>query len=299
MDNVNKTTLTIVTPTYNRGELLVRCYQSLLRQTDKDFEWIIVDDGSTDKTEKIVQKFAADFSIQYIKKENGGKHTALNKSHPYINGKFAMILDSDDYLIDTAVKQINEAWRQYENNQIIGIVIFLKGSTPDTPFCKSKDIDEGLPVDIMRYKRIRCSNSNDCCEVIRSDLLKRYPFPIFDGEKFLSEGALWNRVSLTHKCIYINKVVYIAEYFADGLTKSGRKLRIHNPLGGMYTSSLNMNTKNFTTRRIKNGLLYTCYSFFAGRSIKEISKNNEYKILTWLCMPVGWVLYLYWKRKYF
>lgn len=298
MRSVNKTMLTIVTPTYNRSELLTRCYQSLLRQTDKDFEWIIVDDGSTDKTGEIAQKFTADFPIQYLKKENGGKHTALNQSHPYINGEFVLILDSDDYLIDTAVEQINAAWRQYENNLIIGVVIFLRGATVNEPFCKAKDKDEGHPVDIMRYKRV-CYYSSDCCEVIRSELFKKYPFPVFEKEKFLSEGALWNRVSFIYKCIYINKVVYIGEYIENGLTKSGKTLRVKNPLGGMYTANLNMNKKNFFGRRIKNGLLYTCYGFFARWEINDILKNNEYKILTSLCLPVGWLLYLYWKRKYY
>lgn len=288
--------LSIVTPTYNRAKLLKRCYESLLRQSDKNFEWIIVDDGSSDNTSDIVATFCADFPIKYIKKENGGKHTAINTSHKYISGKYVTILDSDDYLTDNAVEEINNEWCKYEDNLNIGIVILLKGSDVDKPSCVAKD--EGIPVDIMRYKRI-CFHGCDCCEVIRSELLKKYPFPIFEGEKFISEGALWNRVSFSHKCIYINKVVYIYEYLDGGLTKSGKKLRINNPNGGMYTANLNMNKKNLFKLRIKNGLLYTCYGFFAKKSPFKMAKTNDSKTLMWLCLPFGWLLYIYWKKKYY
>lgn len=291
----NTPMLSIVTPTYNRGPLLSRCFASLLRQTHKDFEWIIVDDGSTDNTEAVVRGFFADFPIKYIKKENGGKHTALNASHPFIRGKYVTILDSDDFLVDTAVQQILEAWKTYETAVDIGIVILLKGSAVDRPSCEARE--EGIPVDIMRYKRIS-HYSGDCCEVIRAELFKKYPFPVFEGERFISEGALWNRVSFTHKCVYINQVVYIAEYLEGGLTKSGRALRIRNPRGGMYTANLNANRKNFFKRRIKNGLLYTCYSRFAGMKVTEMLRHTDSKLLMLCCLPAGWLLYHYWKKKY-
>lgn len=288
--------LTIVTPVYNRADLLKRCWESLNGQTNKDFEWIIVDDGSTDHTEEVVKAFLpSDFPVVYVKKENGGKHTALNASHEHVHGKYVLILDSDDCLVDTAVQQIQEGWQGFDDNQEVGIVTFLKGASVDDPSCMAAD--EGVPVDIMRYQR-RCIHSSDCCEVIRSELYLKYPFPVFEGERFISEGALWNRVSFTHKCVYINHVVYLAEYLEGGLTKSGRALRIRNPRGGMFTANLNANRKNFLKRRIKNGLLYTCYSRFAGVSISEMLEQTDSKLLMLCCYPAGWLLYLYWKRKF-
>lgn len=288
--------LSVVTPTYNRAELLKRCFDSLCRQTDKDFEWVIVDDGSTDNTQEVIKSFTADFSIVRKVKENGGKHTALNRSHGYLNGKYVVILDSDDYLTDNAVEQIKAAWKQYEENPEIGIVTLLKGRSEDDPSCKAPD--EHTPVDIMRYKRI-CIHSSDCCEVIRKELFQKYPFPVFPGERFVSEGALWNRVSFTHKCVYVNRVVYIADYLEGGLTKSGRAMRIRNPYGGMYTANLNMNRKNYFNRRIKNGLLYNCYGFFAGMTLAEILTNDpQNRWFKAICMLPGYGLYLYWKKKY-
>lgn len=288
--------LSIITPLYNRADLLSRCYDSLRRQSDFDFEWIIVDDGSTDEPEPIVKRFATDhFPITFLQKENGGKHTALNAAHPYIHGKFVLILDSDDFLTDTAVQQVKCAWCRFDATAEIGIVTFLKGPSETTPNCYAAD--EAIPVDIMRYKRT-IVHSSDCCEVIRAELFTKYPFPVFENERFISECALWNRVSFTHKCVYINQVIYICEYLDGGLTKSGRALRIRNPLGGMFISDLRMDQKNYFTQRIKYGLLYTCYGLFARKNPRKMASMCRSRLLMWLCLPFGWLLYRHWNASF-
>lgn len=294
----NYVALSIVTPVYNRAELLKKCFQSLIAQTCYDFEWIIVDDGSTDNTLEVAQSFKADFPIKVITKPNGGKHTALNASHPYIYGEYVLMLDSDDTLVPSAVSEVINGWRIFESQSDIGIVTFLKGEDENHPSCMAYPEDEGKPVDINRYRR-KSISSIDACEVIRTELFKKYPFPEFEGEKFIAEGALWTRVGLTHKCVYINKVIYLANYLEGGLTKLGKPLRVHNPNGGMYTSNLGINKKNFLKSRIKNGLLYNCYSFFAKKSFKEAFRQSDSKFLMCFCRPFGFALYLLWKKKYY
>lgn len=288
--------ISIVTPVYNRADLLYKCYQSLVNQTNYDFEWIIIDDGSTDNSLEVARSFKADFPIKVITKENGGKHTALNASHPYICGDYVLMLDSDDSLIPSAIEDVIIGWKKYDNQDEIGIVTFLKGEDEEHPSCKAYDEDEGKPVDIIRYRRESIS-SIDACEVIRTELFKKYPFPEFEGEKFIAEGALWTRVGLTHKCVYINKVIYLADYLEGGLTKLGKPLRVHNPNGGMYTSNLGMNKKNFLKSRLKNGLLYNCYSFFAKKTFKEAFRQSDSKFLMCFCRPFGFALFLYWKKR--
>ena len=295
---MEKTTLSIITPVYNREKLLKKSYQSLVAQTNYDFEWIIIDDGSTDNSFEVAQSFKADFSIKVITKENGGKHTALNASHQYIEGKYVLILDSDDYLVPTAVATVINDWSKYEEQDEVAMVVFLRGSDEDHPLCMAYPCDEGKQVDIIRYNR-KTIISSDACEVIRTELFKKYPFPVFEGEMFIAEGALWSRVGFTHKCVYINKVIYICKYLEGGLTKSGKPMRIHNPNGGMYTSNLGMNKKNFLKSRIKNGLLYNCYSFFAKQSFKETFHQSDSRLLMFLCRPFGFALYLLWKKKYY
>jgi glycosyltransferase involved in cell wall biosynthesis len=292
--------LSIVTPTYNRGYLLENCYQSLKIQTNKNFEWIIVDDGSTDNTKQIVSNFIAEKSginIVYVQKKNGGKHTALNISHKYINGDYVLMLDSDDTLIETAVEEALDGWSKFSDNEDVGVVTFLKGSTTEKPNAYVKE--EGVPLNNFKCNRI-CVFSSDCCEIIRTDLFKKYPFPEFANEHFMSEGVLWNRVAQTHKYVYINKVIYICEYLEGGLTKSGRTMRIKNPYGGMLNSDLNMNKQNSLKKRIKNGLLYDCYGYFANLTPFKILMNSDSNnFLKFICLLPGYILYLEWKIKYF
>ena len=288
--------LTILTPTYNRASFLPACFNSLFHQTDYDFEWLIVDDGSTDETQMIVQGFQTEkFPIIYRKKPNGGKHTALNAAHDLIHGKYVLILDSDDTLTPDAVETVKTEWKKWEGNKSVGIVTFLKGSSVAEPNCIVSDWNR--PLDIMRHRRT-CIHGNDCCEVICVDLFRKYPFPVFEGERFLAEGALWGRVSYDCKCVYVNHVIYICEYLEGGLTRSGRALRVCNPQGGMYHANIYMGKKNFLSKRIKNGLLYTCYGFFAGKMPHEMAKQCTAKALMWACLPFGWILYLTWKKKY-
>lgn len=292
----NTVLLTILTPTYNRAKLLPACFQSLCSQTSFDFEWLIVDDGSTDNTETVVAGFQTEqFPIQYIKKLNGGKHTALNTAHPYIRGRYVLILDSDDTLTTDAVAQAKAAWERWDSAPEVGIVTFLRGDSIEEPKCTVADWE--TPVDVMCYPR-NCIHSNDCCEVIRTELFLKYPFPVFPGERFLAEGALWGRVSYDCKCVYVNRVIYICEYLDGGLTKAGRTMRIRNPQGGMYHANVYMAKKNSLKKRIKNGLLYTCYGFFAGKSLREMAAGCQAKALMWLCLPFGWLLYRVWKHQY-
>lgn len=289
--------LTIITPVYNRAGLLGGCYESLRRQTDRDFEWIVVDDGSSDGSADAAEAFSADlFPIRVIRKENGGKHTALNAAIPHIRGQYVLILDSDDTLTENAVEAVRGAWSRHDADERIGVVTFLRGRDLQTPFCTVERYD--VPTDILTGRRIR-HISTDCCEVIRAELLRRYPFPEFPGERFLSECALWNRVARTHKCVYINEIIYLCEFLEDGLTRAGRSLRIRNPLGGMFTSALRMGSNNVPAQRVKYGLLYCCYGFFAGLSVREILLRDRAELpLRAVCLLPGYLLYLRWKTSY-
>ena len=290
--------LSIVTPTYNRAALLARCYDSLAAQSCKDYEWIVVDDGSSDDTQQIIQKLQETedgFPIQYIKKDNGGKHTALNASHPYLNGKYVLILDSDDLLKPDAVETVLREWKVYESQDEIGILIFLR-ETPDNKLCAYVK-DERTPVDLLHYPRIHVV-STDCCEVLRTELFTNHPFPVFPGERFLGETALWYRVGAEKKVVYINTPVYVCEYLEGGLTRSGRSMRVKNPYGGMYTSELRMDCRCSWKERIRAGLLYVCYGRYARLGVGDMLRRTAHKGLIASCLLPGTCMYLLWKRKY-
>lgn len=289
--------LTIITPVYNRASLLADCYRSLCRQTDRDFEWIIVDDGSTDGSADAAEGFALDlFPITVIRKENGGKHTAINAAIPHIRGEYVLFLDSDDTLTDNAVACTRTAWEQHAADASIGIVTFLKGTDPHSPVCTVAEFD--TPVDILRYPRQRIVRT-DCCEVLRSGLLRRYPFPEFPGERFIAECALWNRIARTHKCVYRREIIYLCEYREDGLTKAGRALRIRNPFGGMFICELRIHPNNSLSQRVKYAMLYCCYGFFAGLSPAAILRRDPGVLwLKALALVPGYGLYLRWRQQH-
>ena len=120
--------LTIITPSYNRGNYLKRLYDSLVNQNNHHFQWLIIDDGSTDDTERAVESFDNKlFALDYYKKKNGGKHTALNYSHPYIKGELVCIVDSDDWLLPEAVDKILERKREFFQSGNVKMLSFLRG----------------------------------------------------------------------------------------------------------------------------------------------------------------------------
>lgn len=292
-------TLSIVTATYNRGELLRNCFRSLMNQSSFDFEWIVIDDGSTDNTEQRLEEFCAQappFEIFYLRKANGGKHTALNASHRFIHGKYVLILDSDDTLLPNAVETVISGWSEFKSNKEIGIVTFLK-QTPEGQILAYAE-NERIALDVLNHKRIT-NVASDCCETIRADLFLKFPFPEYSGEKFLAETALWYRVGIDSKCVYINVPIYCCEYLDGGLTKSGKALRMRNCCGGMYTSYLRMHPRCALKERVKAGILYSCYSRCAGMAVGEaFYKAKPYDLLLTLCYVPGVVLNHLWKWKY-
>lgn len=292
-------TLTIITPTYNRASCLTDCWESLKSQTCTDFQWLVSDDGSTDETAVLIgqiQKENPKFCIDYIHKENGGKHTALNAAHPHIKGKYVLILDSDDRLVSTAVEQVLAAWARYESKSEVGQVIFLKGYTESEPICYVKN--EDTVVDTLEEPRISVTG-RDCADSFRTDLFVKHPFPEFPGEYFLGEGAAFFFIELESKGVYINRVIYLCDYREDGLTKAGKKMRLRNPLGGRFNSMVYMHPQLPIKTRLKKAVLYVCYSRFAHIPLGRAVGENPYKLLTLLALLPGAALYYYWKKRYF
>ena len=295
--------LTILTPSYNRSREMGKLIESLKKQTNKNFQWLVIDDGSTDNTEKIFEGFNdqnTDFEVEYHKKTNGGKHTALNYAHPYIKGEWTCIVDSDDYLADNAVEEIVNAIKNYEHLNSICVISFLRGTNTTNPFNDNFPAEPTISNHIDF--RINAKRGGDCCEVIRTNVLKEHPFPEYDGERFLGEGYLWNYTGFHYDTVYINKVIYICEYLEGGLTKSGRAMRIKCPYGGMANS--NSFLEKSSTRKVKSsilhkeGMLFVCYGKFAGLSFFEIIERCRNRALAIIDYIPGVLLYHYWKNKY-
>src|SRR5690606_27283609 len=184
--------ITVFTPTYNRETTLLILDDSLVCQTYKDYEWLIVDDGSTDDTEKLVQKWFTEnlITIRYFKQENGGKHRAINKGLDLAQGELFFIVDSDDYLPDNSLEIINSYSNKIDEN-IVGVV-------GRKQYADKSKIGNVFPEKVFNADHIEKTYikrlKGDLAEVVKTDVLKQCKFPDFKGEKFSAESLMWNRL---------------------------------------------------------------------------------------------------------
>lgn len=287
--------ITILTPTYNRANTLPRLFDSLCKQTCFDFEWLIVDDGSTDNTSDIVDSFHSDFfDITYQFKKNGGKHTAMNYSHPFINGDLVAVVDSDDFLEQNAVETIQNDWKEYRDDKKIGILNYVKQTLDRKPIC-STFIENYYVANDISF-RVNRNIPGDRFEVIRTEAFLKYKMPEFENERFMGEGWLWKKISLEYDSVYINKALYNAEYLEGGLSKSGRLFRMKNPYGMMENCKGFMIPQVCYKVRLKETLLFGTYGFCADLSIIEIVKQSPYRFLQTIMVLPSFILFKYWSR---
>lgn len=225
--------LTVFTPVFNRAYIITQLYDSLCRQTDKNFEWVVVDDGSDDNIDELMAGFVADgkIDINYIKQPNGGKHTAINRGIKEARGQFFIIVDSDDYLTDNAVEWIRHTSELIaEDNRfagISGIRIHPDGSKIGGGE-NFGNIDANA-IDI----RLKYGVTGDLAEVFKTTVLRQYPFPVFEAEKFCPEALVWNRIASKYMLRYCHQGIYVCEYLADGLTAKITRMRRNSPRASM------------------------------------------------------------------
>lgn len=230
--------ITILTPTYNRASLLPRLFDSLLRQTSKAFEWIVVDDGSTDDTREVVanlkEKCGGAFPMGYVYKANGGKHMAINIGAERARGELLFIADSDDLLTDDALETVENSWHDISDDKSFAGIAGLD-ITMDT----REVIGSGLPQEHIDCNaidiRYRHHVTGDMKEVFRTEVLREFPFPEFTGERFCPEQLVWFRMARRYRLRYINKPIYIADYQPDGITAGITRARMRNPSASMLT----------------------------------------------------------------
>lgn len=288
--------LTVCTPAFNRAHTLNSLYKSLLAQTCKDFDWLIIDDGSSDDTRKVVEEFIAEnkIPIRYLYKENGGKHSALNVAFREVKAELLFIVDSDDVLTPDAIETILKDWDAVRDKNLCGIS-YLRGYDAERVIGDMHPQDHAIDNFInLRYNR---GIGGDKAEVWRTECLRDFQFPEYPGERFISESVAWIYLAKRWDMLEVNKIIYITEYLEGGLSKTGRRLRFQCPNLMAYGSLMTM-SKEFSTKiRIKQALLYIVYSKFGGKSFGQIVQC-PYRSLVALCYLPGLVLYRVWKKKY-
>lgn len=295
-----KPTLTVFTPTYNRAYTIHKCYESLKKQTYKDFEWLIYDDGSLDNTKEIVDGFIKEnlIKIRYYYGENSGKHVAINRGTDLANGELFFIVDSDDYLADNALELIKEAWDSIEleeKEKFVGISGKKYSVNTDN---KDFNFDtKYYDADAIKFNLID-KNIQDKAEVYVTKILKKYKFPEFKGEKFITEAVVWYKLAQDgYKIRWFNEDIYICEYLEDGLSANFFKQRINSIKGTCYSynklSSFNIPLKY----KIRYKINYFRYGFNS-YSIYELIKSLNKKGFVLTSLILGYSMYLRDKIKF-
>lgn len=287
--------ITVFTPAYNRAHTLPRTYESLKKQSMKSFEWLIVDDGSTDGTRELVKSWIdaeRDFRIRYLYKENGGMHTAYNAAYENIHTELSICIDSDDCLAEEAIRKIFDFWNSVKKEDYAGIIGL------DADFSGNvigKGFEEGIR-DTTFLEYYRRGGQGDKKFVYRTEVVKQYPpYPEFEGEHYVGLSCKYALIDQDYRLAVLNDVLCNVEYQADGHSRSMYAEYIKNPKGFAYYRKI------FMQYPISNTKLITYTIHYISSSV--IGKNRHYiaesprKLLTILLTPLGLALSLYIRLK--
>ena len=286
--------LTVFTPTYNRAQTLPRTYQSLCRQTCKDFEWLIVDDGSSDNTRELTEGWIkeSNIPIRYIYQENQGMHGAHNTAYRNITTELNTCIDSDDYMPDDAVKKIISFWKEKGSDKYAGVVGLdadIEGKLIGTPF--PQNMESTTLGDF--YAR---GGKGDKKLVYRTDVIKKYPeYPIFEGEKYVSLGYKYQLIDQDYELLTLNEVLVNVEYQPDGSSMNMFRQYIRNPKGFSFIRKASMQLAPTSKRRFVEAIHYVADSMLA-KNINFIMESPR-KIVTVCAIPFGILLYSYIRFK--
>lgn len=286
--------LTIFTPAYNRAHTIDRTYQSLINQTCKDFLWLIVDDGSTDGTKKLVEGWIREnkIPITYIYQENQGMHGAHNTAYKNITTELNTCIDSDDWMPHDAVEKIINAWKEHSHEKYAGIIGL--DQTAD-----GKLIGTNFPENLKETTLqgfYEAGGQGDKKLVYRTDIIKQYPeYPLFKGERYVGLAYKYMLIDQDWKLITLNEPLVTVEYQLEGSSFSMYRQYWNNPKGFAFFRK----TEMICTKSLKRQFI-VCSHYVSSSIISKnwgFIKESPKKMMTIIATPLGLGLYLFIRRK--
>ena len=287
---MEKKTLTVFTPAYNRAHTIGRTYESLCRQTSKDFEWLVVDDGSKDNTRELVNQWIEDgkIAIRYVYKENGGMHTAHNVAYDHITTELNTCIDSDDFMPDDAVENIVTFWKKNGSDRyagILGLDRTISGKMLGIGFPK-----ELKSTTLAGYYAMP-GTWGDMKLVLRTEVVKKYPkYPVFEGERYVSLGLLYQWIDQDYELLTLDKVLDIVDYQLDGSSSMMYQQYWKNPKGFAFIHNNDLKYVRSLKRRVQVTILYISHCIRARKW--NMIQTCESPLLALACFPAGLAFYL-------
>lgn len=291
---MNGPLITVFTPAFNRAHTIWRTYQSLCRQTCKDFIWMVIDDGSTDNTAELVLKWKenSEFEIIYIYQQNQGMHGAHNTAYQNITTELNVCIDSDDYMPDDAIELITKFWRNNGSDKyagIIGLDVDLNQQIIGTEF--PNNLKETTLTDFYAN-----GGKGDKKLVYRTEVIKKYPeYPIFDNEKYVGLAYKYMLIDQNYTLLTINRPLVVVEYQQDGSSNNMLRQYWNNPKGFAFYRKTEMVLAPTLKRRFMSCIHYVSSSIISKN--KNFIKESPKKLLTILSILPGFGLFLYIKFK--
>lgn len=292
MKNNLKKGVTIFTPTYNREKTLLRLYESLLNQNSNDFEWLIVDDGSTDNSKEVIKRFQAEdkIKIRYIYQKNQGKSAAYNLGVKNAKYNLFFCVDSDDFVGNNVINQIQKVNEIiFDKMNVVGIMGYKKNISLNKK--NTKLINENYLTVSELYRRYHFND--EIALIYKTNILIDYPFPVIEGEKFVPEGYLYDQLDLIGSCYFIKDYIYYYEYQSDGYTNNSINLLKNNINGYILYSKNRLENSLLWQNRVRGAIQYNIANFIAKNGLSYL-KNKNILLLLLTFVPS----YVYYLRKY-
>ncbi|WP_074406525.1 glycosyltransferase family 2 protein [Aquimarina megaterium] len=289
-------TITVFTPTYNRAYCLHKCYESLIKQSNQDFVWLIIDDGSSDDTKELVASWINEnkIDIQYHYQKNLGMHGGHNAAYRLIETTLNVCIDSDDFVGEEAIQKILDSWEVIKDKPEYAGLVGLDADESGTII--GTKIPEGVKETTLYELYNTHKVLGDKKLVYRTEVVKKYPpYPIFEGERFVPLGYLYQLIDQDYKLLPVNEIFCVVEYMVDGSSMNMLKQYRRHPRGFAFSRKSRMQLATNFKDKFKNAIHYVSSSLFIknGSFLKESPK----KITTILAIPFGIVLNLYIRYK--
>ena len=290
---MGKKLITVFTPTFNRAHTIVKTYQSLCTQTCNDFEWLIVDDGSTDNTEEIVEEWIKDnvIPIKYYKKENGGLHTGYNIAIANIDTELNICIDSDDFMPDNAIEIIKNTWEKNKNSNLAGIIGLDYFAGTNTPVGGIFS-DISKPIHFTQISPL-LKHYGDTKMVLRTDLVKPLvPMQSFPGEKNFNPIYLYFKIDPKLNYLLINENLCFVDYQPSGMSAGIFRQYFNSPRS---FAQIRYEELKHPLISLKRKVISAAHLVSSSIIVKDFNllRKSPQKVLTIISLPLGIAIYLY------